>query len=130
MSIQKHLTANDFILIVRPVLGEVPEEEVRDKLGAKMQPLNEEPLQHWTGEVQVGIVADEENSELSEEEFTSMITLCNCAAASIPAMEENSFIREIIQIYSQRHLITPVPESLKSYTDNILTLATDTKGNA
>ena len=130
MSIQKHLTANDFILIVRPVLGEVPEEEVRDKLGAKMQPLNEEPLQHWTGEVQVGIVADENNTSLSEEDFSNMVALCNCTAASIPAMEENNFLREIVQIYAQKHLIVPVPESLKTYKDNVLTLATNTKGNA
>jgi hypothetical protein len=45
-------------------------------------------------------------------------------------MEENSFLREIIQVYAQRHLITPVPESFTGYSDNILTLASDTKGNA
>ena len=50
MSIHKHLTPNDFILIIRPVLEEITEEGVEDK---------EKALQQWTGEVQVGIVADE-----------------------------------------------------------------------
>jgi len=123
MSIHKHLTPNDFILIIRPVLEEIKFEEEEEKD-------NIPPSRQWTGEVQVGIVADEENTSLSEEEFSSMITLCNCTAASIPAMEENNFLREIVQVYAQRHLITPVSESLKSYKNNILTLATDTKGNA
>ena len=124
MSIQKHLKANDFLLIIRPVLEDTKPESTN---GIDEEP---HPLQYWAGEVQVGIVADEDSSSLSEEEFTAMITLCNCAAASIPAMEENSFLREIIKVYAQRHLITPVPESFTGYADNILTLASDTKGNA
>ena len=68
--------------------------------------------------------------EYGIQDFSNMIALCNCTAASIPAMEENGFLREIVQIYAQKHLIVPVPESLKTYTNNVLTLATDTKGNA
>ena len=124
MSIHKHLTPNDFILIIRPILADTTEEDSEEKREDKST------SQHWTGEVQVGIVADEENTSLSQEDFSNMIALCNCTAASIPAMEENNFLREIVQIYAQKHLIVPVPESLKTYTNNVLTLATDTKGNA
>ena len=120
MPITKHLTPNDFVLIVRPILEEKNSEN-EDELTTE---------QYWTGEVQVGIVADDENTELSEDEFASMIALCNCTAASIPAMEENTLLREIIQVYAQKQMITPNPETLKAYQDNVLTLATNTKGNA
>ena len=124
MSIHKHLTPNDFILIIRPILADTTEEDLEEEREDKST------SQYWTGEVQVGIVADEDNTSLSQEDFSNMIALCNCTAASIPAMEENNFLREIVQIYAQKHLIVPVPESLKGYKYNILTLASDTKGNA
>ena len=124
MSIHKHLTPNDFILIIRPILVDTTEEDLEEEKE------DTAPLQQWTGEVQIGIVADENNTSLSEEDFSNMVALCNCTAASIPAMEENNFLREIVQIYAQKHLIVPVPESLKTYKDNVLTLATNTKGNA
>ena len=119
MSISKHITADDFVLIIRPIKS-VEDEEQNE----------EQEKEHWTGEVQVAIVADPDNSSLTEEEYNNMIALCNCTAASIPAMEENVFLREVVQVYAQRHLISPIPESFKKYTNNVLTFASDTKGNA
>ena len=45
-------------------------------------------------------------------------------------MEENSFIREIIQAYAHNRMLSPVPEKLARTTDNILHFHTDTKGTA
>jgi hypothetical protein len=118
MSVHDHLTADDFILIIRPVKSSEDIDE------------NEEETQGWTGEVQVAIIADAQNSSLAEAEFSNMIALCNCTAASIPAMEENAFIREIIQSYAHNRLISPVQERLAKYTDNVLHIHTDTKGTA
>ena len=118
MSVYDHLTADDFILIIRPVKSsedDLPEEE--ENTG-------------WAGEVQVAIIADADNSTLNENEFSNMIALCNCTAASIPAMEENAFIREIIQAYAQNRMLSPIPETLRRRTDNILHFNTDTQGTA
>jgi len=111
-TIHKHLTPDDFVIIVRPVRED---EEL---------PLNEGS---WTGEVQVSIVTNAKETTLTELEFNNMVLLCNFAAASIPAMEENAFIRDLIQTYAQKNMIMPTPEE-----ENIpvLTFDTDTEGSA
>ena len=58
-SIHKHLTPDDFIIIVRPIRQE---EEVAYEEGS------------WTGEVQVSIVTNVEETTLKEEEFHNMIS--------------------------------------------------------
>jgi hypothetical protein len=132
MSLHDHLTAEDFLLVIRPVKAEdtetIPLGSTVDEIEYEAEP--EETPQVWTGEVQVAIIADAENSSLTKEEFNNMVALCNCTAASIPAMEENPFIREIIQAYAHNRLISPVPERLIKYTDNVLKFDTDTKGTA
>jgi hypothetical protein len=125
MSIHDHLTADDFILIIRPVTSPDEEEDNREEDNG-----SEERKKTWTGEVQVAIIADAENSSLTEEEFNNMIALCNCTAASIPAMEETPFIREIIQAYAHNRMISPVHERLQNYAANVLHFHTDTKGTA
>ena len=55
--------------------------------------------------------------------------LCNCAAASIPAMEENVFIRELIHSYAQKNMIMPMAQG-SEFSDMVLTLDTDTEGSA
>ena len=121
MTIHKHLTPDDFILIVRPVLEEVNPDDFED---------DNPPVRHWTGEVIVGIVADDKKTNLSDEEWEGMTDLCNHIANSIPAMEENSIVREIITTYARKNSIIPVPEALSPYTDNILTFTSDTEGSA
>ena len=121
MSVHDHLASDDFILIIRPVTAFDDEEEDHE---------SGERKKIWTGEVQLAIIADAENSSLTEEEFNNMIALCNCTAASIPAMEETPFIREIIQAYAHNRLISPVQERLQNYADNVLRFDTDTKGTA
>ena len=80
----KSLVPDDFVIIVRPVKDD---EELNINGG------------HWTGEVQVSIVTNAKETTLTEDEFNNMIMLCNFAAASIPAMEENEFVRDIIENY-------------------------------
>jgi len=112
-SIHKHLTPDDFIIIVRPIRQE---EEVAYEEGS------------WTGEVQVSIVTNVEETTLTEEEFHNMIMLCNFAAASIPAMEENAFVRDLIHTYAQKNIIMPTPED--GFESTTLTFDTATKGTA
>ena len=113
-NIHKHLTPDDFIIIVRPIREE---EDVPSEPG------------NWTGEVQVSIITNAKETTLTENEFNNMIMLCNFAAASIPAMEENAFIRDLIRTYAQNNMILPTPEE-ESIKDRILTLDTNTEGNA
>jgi hypothetical protein len=118
MSVYDHLTSDDFILILRPVKPSEEEDPEEDETPS------------WTGEVQVAIIADANNSSLNENEFNNMVALCNCTAASIPAMEENAFVREIIQAYAHNRMLSPIPETLRRRTDNILHFNTDTQGTA
>ena len=113
-TIHKHLTPDDFVIIVRPVREE-EEEELLLEEGS------------WTGEVQVSIVTNAKETTLTEVEFNNMVLLCNFAAASIPAMEENAFIRDLIQTYAQKNMIMPTPEEENVH---MLTFDTDTEGNA
>ena len=54
-NIHKHLTPNDFIIIIRPIREE---EDVTSEPG------------NWTGEVQVSIVANDKETTLEEEPIT------------------------------------------------------------
>ena len=116
-TIHKYLTPDDFVIIVRPVKEE--EEFAEEDEGS------------WTGEVQVSIVTNAKETTLTELEFSNMIMLCNFAAASIPAMEENTFVRELIQTYVHKNMVMPTP-SLDEEADmkNVLTIDTDTEGTA
>ena len=114
-SIHKNITPEDFIIIVKPVQYE--EEEILDNEG------------RWTGDVQVSIVANATETTLNEQEFNNMIMLCNCAAASIPAMEENVFISELMHSYAQKNMIMPMAQG-SEFSDMVLTLDTDTEGSA
>jgi hypothetical protein len=114
-TIHKHLTPDDFVIIVRPVRDE---EDFNFDEGT------------WTGEVQVSIVTNAKQTTLTELEFNNMVMLCNFAAASIPAMEENAFVRDLIQGYAQKNMIMPIPEDEEELNYDLLTMDTDTKGNA
>jgi len=112
MYINEYVKEDDFIIIIRPV----------------KQDMSEEDSEEWGGEVQVSIVANEKESSLTEEEFGNMIMLCNFAAAAIPATEENVLIRELIQSYVEKHMLLPISGKIREL--NILTLESDTEGNA
>jgi hypothetical protein len=112
-TIHKHLTPDDFVIIVRPIRDQ---EEFDVHEGT------------WTGEVQVSIITNAKETTLTELEFNNMIMLCNFAAASIPAMEENAFVRELIQTYAHKNMIMPMSENDEEYPVNLLTI--DTEGNA
>ena len=112
MYINDYVEQDDFIIIIRPVKQDFPEEDGEE----------------WAGEVQVSIVANEKESSLTKEEFGNMILLCNFAAAAIPATEENELIRELIQTYVEKHMLLPVSGKLKEL--NRLTLDSETEGNA
>ena len=86
-TLHKYLTPDDFVIILKPIKED------------------EEDMSPWTGEVQVSIVTNIQETTLSEEEFGNMLLLCNFAAASIPAMEENTFVRELIEVYAQKNML-------------------------
>ena len=109
-TLHKYLTPDDFVIILKPIKED------------------EGDMSSWTGEVQVSIVTNVQETTLSEEEFGNMLLLCNFAAASIPAMEENNFVRELIETYVQKNMLTLVSDDEMSTA--ILTPDSDTKGNA
>lgn len=111
-TIHKHLTPDDFVIIVTPVKEDFGREEA----------------DQWTGEVQVSIVTNVEKTTLTEDEFGGMLLLCNFAAASIPAMEENSFIRDLIHSYAQKNMLSLSPDN--EMGQSTLTFDSDTKGTA
>jgi hypothetical protein len=120
INIHKHLTPDDFVIILRPVKGqvEVPEEEEEEEVNER---------EGWTGEVQVSIITNAHQTTLSDSEFVNMVMLCNFAAASIPAMEENAFLRDMIRTYVQKSMIIPTPENQENI---ILSFDSNTKGTA
>jgi hypothetical protein len=109
-TLHKYLTPDDFVIILKPIKED------------------EENMSPWTGEVQVSIVTNIQETTLSEEEFGNMLLLCNFAAASIPAMEENTFVRELIEVYAQKNMLTLSPD--EEISTAFLTPDSDTKGNA
>lgn len=111
-TLNKYLTSDDFIIIVTPVKEDFGSAE----------------MQQWTGEVQVSIVTNVEETTLTEEELSSMLLLCNFAAASIPAMEENAFVRDLIQAYAQKNMLSLSPDYERG--KHLLTEDSDTKGSA
>ena len=111
-TLHKYLTPDAFVIIVTPIKEDVESEE----------------MQHWAGEVQVSIVANVEATSLTEEEMSSMLLLCNFAAASIPAMEDNAFVRDLIQAYAQKNMLSLSPDY--ECEQHLLTEDSDTKGSA
>ena len=116
-NIHMHMIPDDFVIILRPVKGPIEgqeEEELIEKEG-------------WTGEVQVSIITNAQQTTLTDSEFVNMVMLCNFAAASIPAMEDNVFLRDLVKTYVQKSMIMPTPEDLEPTT---LTFDSITKGTA
>ena len=111
-TIHKYLTPDDFVIILTPVKDDFDREE----------------MDQWTGEVQVSILTNVEKTTLTEDEFRGMLLLCNFAAASIPAMEENSFVRELVQSYAQKNMLSLVPD--EDDGQHGLTADSCTKGSA
>ena len=118
MSIYDHMNTDDFVMVIRPLMQ--PAHENADSADGD-----------WTSNVQVSIIADPANSALEKGDFAHMIALCNCVAASIPAMEENGFVREILEAYAQNRMLNPSYETL-FHDGNVLQFSTDTdtEGNA
>ena len=118
MSIYDHMNTDDFVMVIRPLMQPAPENA--DSADGD-----------WTGNVQVSIIADPANSALEKGDFAHMIALCNCVAASIPAMEENGFVREILEAYAQNRMLNTSYETL-FHDGNVLQFSTDTdtEGNA
>ena len=110
--IDDYIRKDDFVIIIRPVKHSFVEEDQEE----------------WGGEVQVSIVANEKETSLNKEEFGNMIMLCNFAAAAIPATEENTLIRELIQTYVEKHMLLPISGTIKE--EDMLTLESETEGNA
>ena len=96
------LQSEDFVIVIRPLVEQG----------------------NWTGSVQVGVISDP-TSELSEPDTIALSKLCNMISASIPAMDQHSFIRHIIESYVEDIVIISEHEK-----DSPLTIHTPTKGNA
>ena len=69
---------NDFIIRITPFL---------DQKG------------NWTGELMVGTVTTGENTT-TDDDYVNLMRLCHMVCASIPAMEEDTDIRETLAKYA------------------------------
>jgi len=73
---------NDFIIRISPFI---------DDQGA------------WTGELHVGSCTTDENT-LSDEDYINLMQLTHMLLAAIPAMEDNDFVRELLNKYAKSSL--------------------------
>ena len=64
INIHKHLTPDDFVIILRPVKGQVEVQEEEEELNER---------EGWTGEVQVSIITNAQQTTLTDSEFVNMV---------------------------------------------------------
>lgn len=117
------INKNDFVIVLKPVMADA-DEEYEESIG-------------WTGEIQIQLFADLSKSSLSKQEITTMEQLCSLLVATVPALNENAFIRYVINEYAE---VSPielehmdiVEHQEKITKGNVIQLKfdSDTEGNA
>lgn len=117
------INKNDFVLVLRPVIVSVEDEP--------------EDLMEWTGEIQIQLFADLSKSTLNKYEMSTMENLCSLLAAAVPALNENAFIRYVVNEYVELNSMElehmDIVEHAEKITEgNVIKLKfdSDTKGNA
>jgi len=117
------INKNDFVLVLRPVIVSVEDEP--------------EDLMEWTGEIQIQLFADLSKSTLNKYEMSTMENLCSLLAAAVPALNENAFIRYVVNEYAELNSMElehmDIVEHAEKITEgNVIKLKfdSDTKGNA
>tara|TARA_R110002020_G_scaffold24470_2_gene80598 strand:- start:1107 stop:1475 length:369 start_codon:yes stop_codon:yes gene_type:complete len=117
------INKNDFVLVLRPVIVSVEDEP--------------EDLMEWTGEIQIQLFADLSKSTLNKYEMSTMENLCSLLAAAVPALNENAFIRYVVNEYAELNSMElehmDIVEHAEKVTEgNVIKLKfdSDTKGNA
>ena len=114
---------NDLIIVLKPIMRNTVNDDDVDVEG-------------WSGEIQE-LFADMSKSSLSKQEMTTMEQLCSLLVATVPALNENAFIRYVINEYAE---VSPielehmdiVEHQEKITKGNVIQLKfdSDTEGNA
>ena len=117
------INKNDFVLVLRPVIVSVEDEP--------------EDLMEWTGEIQIQLFADLSKSTLNKYEMSTMENLCSLLAAAVPALNENAFIRYVVNEYAELNSMELEHMDIVEHAEKItkgnvikLKFDSDTKGNA
>ena len=117
------INKNDFVLVLRPVIVSVEDEP--------------EDLMEWTGEIQIQLFADLSKSTLNKYEMSTMENLCSLLAAAVPALNENAFIRYVVNEYAELNSMELEHMDIVEHAEKItkgnviqLKFDSDTEGNA
>jgi len=112
-----NINSDDFIVRVRPM---------RDENGS------------WTGEIDLSVVTLPDN-DFDDEDYSQLIHFCTMMASTVPIMEDNEEIRDLVHNYVMESFDNehePVVKDKQSaeveYDGNIIKInfATQTKGSA
>ena len=90
----------------------------------------------WTGEIHMSIVTDK-NNPLNDDDYYSLLAFCKVICSSVPAMEEDDYIRKKLEDKATEFdEYTDAPQKKKGKVvdkqGNVVVLSFDaeTKGNA
>ena len=78
---------------------------------------------NWTGELMVGTVTTGENTT-TDDDYVNLMRLCHMVCASIPAMEDDNDIRDILAKYAKDALEeeSAPKATVESVEDNVVKL--------
>tara|TARA_R110002126_G_scaffold159785_2_gene307320 strand:+ start:304 stop:651 length:348 start_codon:yes stop_codon:yes gene_type:complete len=87
---------------------------------------------NWTGELLVGTVTTDENN-LTEEDHFNLMGITRMVCASVPAMEENDQVRDLLNIIVDRVESEPDEEDepqliVSSVNENVINVNFKSKG--
>ena len=115
----KHINEDDFLIRVRPF---------RDSMGK------------WTGDIDLSIVTLPDN-DLDDEDYSQLVHMCTMVASTIPLMETDEALRNMIHEYVEQTLDMDYEDVVEEDENKELVLETEgnvltidfssrTKGNA
>ena len=98
----------------------------------------------WNGDIDLAIIS-QPNNNLSDDDYYQMMYFCKMMSSTVPIMDQNPKIREIVSDYVENYVDNKVDVSLEdeyevdeqdtkpkitSFDGNIISIDFKTKGNA
>lgn len=98
----------------------------------------------WSGDIDLAIIS-QPNNNLSDDDYYQMMYFCKMMTSTVPIMDQNPKIREIVSDYVENYVDNKVDVSLEdeyevdeqdkkpkitSFDGNIISIDFKTKGNA
>ena len=100
----KHINEDDFLIRVRPF---------RDSMGK------------WTGDIDLSIVTLPDN-DLDDEDYSQLVHMCTMVASTVPLMEHDEALRNMIHEYVEERFDTEYEPMLE---DDKKEVVVETSGN-